>query len=197
MLIVILALACGVTIAIDQRGYLNSHVERKLNASMSLFNETQPSDTATQQMNEIQSRYKCCGNSSYVDWRAYTNVNPNRRFVYLNNAFLLQRGQIAFNVPDSCCISTRQSPAQSSCGKQMPLEEDVYTRGCLAPLKDFLRILLIYVYASYLATFCVISSSIVYFLFVSLAVKSDYYLLKPNFNVHVNKDDEDASADKE
>lgn len=131
----------------------------------------------TQHIDEIQSRFKCCGRLSFADWRNSSTVNPSKKFLFLNNDFLLASNQIAFNVPDSCCIQTNES-----CGKQLPAETSIFGRGCLAPLNQFLANLLFFVYVTYAATFCIISSSIVYFLLVSLAVKSDYNLIRENFD---------------
>ena len=138
------------------------------------YNEsTRPSNGTSQLIDDIQSRFKCCGRDSYHDWQESASVNPSKKFLFLNNEFLLQRGQIGFNLPDSCCVLVRDS-----CGKEMPLESEIATRGCLEPLHRFLKLLLAYVYGSYLATFLVILLSIFYFLFVTLAVKSDYNLVE-------------------
>ena len=141
------------------------------------YNESTPSDPLTQRVDEMQSRFKCCGRDSFLDWQSSPSVNPSKKFLYLNNKFLLHKEQLSFNVPDSCCARV-----YDSCGKDMPMLDSIFIRGCLPPLKKFLDNLLFYVYASYLATFCVITSSIVYFLYVSLAVNSEYYLLKTTPN---------------
>jgi hypothetical protein len=207
LVLIVLLTGAIATLVIDHNNLLEDNLYSNLNKTMSLFNESSlllpdgasktddnlkesdehnerlllvitqtPKSTLTRDTTlkaiQIHRRFECCGVRSYLDWKNSTSLNPSRKFEFLNNDFLLRKGEIPFNLPDSCCVEF-----EVNCGKDFRSSASMFKRGCLAPLNVSLRRFMTFIYVTYGITFAIILFALFYFLFVSLAVKSEYNLI--------------------
>lgn len=123
ILVVTMMTAIGM-FAIDRWGLIDASIEDGLRKSMVLYDKPKLNNLLrNNKFAQIQNDLKCCGYTSYLDWR------DSKRF---NDSNHIEPGhQIAFNVPDSCCVQIRRSVG---CGS---LVENLETKGCLLAFFEF------------------------------------------------------------
>jgi hypothetical protein len=162
-----------VVLTLSLNGKIPNKLYDELAESVALFDEFSPESPHTIKMNSIQSNFKCCGLDSYNDWEDSKNLNKQIvRDQYLNNEFLLNKNQIWFNVPDTCCKRQKQN-----CGKDFSTNSTLYTQGCFGILKHFVINFSYTSFAVCMGVMLIILFCIVYFLYVGLCFEGEYYLL--------------------
>lgn len=179
------ALIIGVvTLTLGQNGKWSGQLERDVRNYIKEFDEYAPKLKQTISMNRIQSNFKCCGLSSYEDWIESRTLNKHvEQELYLNHDFLLDKSQIWFNVPDSCCKDYKLN-----CGKDFSSNYTLYTTGCFSILNKFMSDFCVNVFVICICVIFVIFLCVAYFLFIGFGFKdSGYYLLDTNL-ASVDKD---------
>jgi hypothetical protein len=176
MILLIIALVAQATyiITFTLNGKLLNKMSSNLNNSIKLYDEMNPTLSHTKLINKVQSNFKCCGLSSFQDWELSATINKNYyKSYYLNNEFLLDKNQIAFNVPDSCCVNYLEN-----CGKDFALNSTLNTNGCFDILRKYFTNFSYTVFTICIGAISIISFCILYRLYVGLCFsESDYYLL--------------------
>jgi hypothetical protein len=164
----------SVVLALSLNGTLVDKLYTELDESLEKFDEFTPVSPHTVKINAIQLNYKCCGLEGHADWESSPLNKALERDQYLNNEFLLDKSQLWFNVPDTCCKEPRQN-----CGKDFASNGTIYTKGCFSILKHFMVNFSLTTFSVCMGVILIILFCIVYFLYVGLCFEGDYYLLNP------------------
>ena len=139
----------------------------------------------TKEFDLLQSRFKCCGINSYMDWKKMTD--PELKAAISKHELLISKKQIPFDLPDTCCIKIGKN-----CGKNYRFLSEINLDGCTLPFKNYLNKRISIVCCIMIGFSVMNLLTILYLLYVSIALKADYTLIK-----RVKKDKESMESEND
>ena len=104
-----LAALAAWSLLIDQNASLITAARRHLVTSLRAYDETNVTASATRDLDWLQTHLACCGLEAPADWKASANVNAaltaSRVQLAKHELLLFGAGRLAYDVPDSCCVT--------------------------------------------------------------------------------------------
>jgi hypothetical protein len=152
----------------------------EMNNTFKIYDEKKKGLFETEQIDYLQRQFKCCGLYSYKYWDKQSgkalDASATIGVPILNkNELLLYADQIAFDLPDTCCIKESEN-----CGKDFRRLATVYMKGCFEPLWLYLSNRLLFMCYVSIGMAVLIFLTVSFLIFVSLTLKGDYSLINSN-----------------
>lgn len=147
-----------------------TRIYNEINQSMILFNETDLKSLNTQRVNLLQSKFKCCGLNNYMEWKTNQKLNKNS---ILKKDFLLNKDQVPFDLPDSCCIES-----EINCGKGYVSNRTVFTNGCFSIFQEYLTIRIRVISITAIGFAVVSFVNILYLIYTGITTEGKYNMIE-------------------
>ena len=169
LMIATIALGCLGGFIYSQFDTFIHQAKSEISDNFGMYKEKYSHLQQTQEINLLQTRFKCCGLNSYEDWKKTSN-DP---FVFQNkNKLLLHEEQISFDLPDTCCMNITLN-----CGKDFRFVSTIHTNGCYTPFFKYLTERILTIGCVSVGMAFVNFLTILFLVFVCSTLKGDYSLI--------------------
>lgn len=154
-----------------------------MNQTFIKYSEIKATMLETKEIDLLQTRFKCCGLNSYIDWKKFSDFDSKEAIS--KHKLLISKEQIPFDLPDTCCTKIGEN-----CGKNYRFLSEINLDGCSSPFTSFLNNRIIIICCLMIGISVINALSILCLIYASVSLKADYTLIKRVKKVKENIDSE-------